>query len=366
MNSRKLKAIIRISASVRAMRRSLCRPRTWPPRLTAYSLGRPRRERVLVVLQLAPFFRCRARSSMCNRLMPRCDSRWSPAAIGGQSNLHFRLWRHIPEVPPWSGSVQKLKRCFPALTAFRTAFVQRGVEFRCTYLLRTPRNSPPHRCAFVCRHLVEQAPIPPQFGDAGDELENQRDCPFATGGRSASLLTVFLPTCSPPLSTNTARATAISAPMMAPSFPFRALLSVIITSDIPDFIRPTPAPDGGSCAARTRRELRQPCGARCKRARNHPRFFFGGRRRAARSARRQSCRRRSEAGGRGEEWGAEGRRVNPKSKSRQQPASLSNNFFGSTGTRSGTARPFPLWRLRMRPGCGAHRSTRAIIIGEER
>ena len=66
VNSRKLKAIIRISASVGAMPRSLCRPRrsrdcmrttsSWPPRLTAYSLGRPRRERVLVVLQLAPPF----------------------------------------------------------------------------------------------------------------------------------------------------------------------------------------------------------------------------------------------------------------------------------------------------------------------
>src|ERR1700722_4054133 len=49
-----------------SMQRSLCRPRrsrdcmrtssSWPPRLTAYSLGRPRRERVLVVLQLAPCF----------------------------------------------------------------------------------------------------------------------------------------------------------------------------------------------------------------------------------------------------------------------------------------------------------------------
>src|SRR3981189_2361578 len=66
VNLRKLKAIIRISASVGAMRRSLCRLRrsrdcmrttsSWPPRLTAYSLGRPRRERVLVVLQLAPLF----------------------------------------------------------------------------------------------------------------------------------------------------------------------------------------------------------------------------------------------------------------------------------------------------------------------
>src|SRR3989441_972987 len=60
VNSRKPKAIIRISALVGAMRRSLCRPRrsrdcmrttsSWPPRLTAYSLARPRSERILVVL----------------------------------------------------------------------------------------------------------------------------------------------------------------------------------------------------------------------------------------------------------------------------------------------------------------------------
>src|SRR5262245_13952902 len=66
VNSRKLKDIIRISASVGAMRRSLCRPRrsrvcmrttsSWPPRLTAYLLGRPRCERVLVVLHLCPLF----------------------------------------------------------------------------------------------------------------------------------------------------------------------------------------------------------------------------------------------------------------------------------------------------------------------
>src|SRR5882724_9476434 len=84
------------------MRRSLCRPRrsrdcmrttsSWPPRLTAYSL-RPRRKRVLVVLQLAPLFRCRARSSTCSKLMQRCDCRWSPAAIGVKATLHFRLWR---------------------------------------------------------------------------------------------------------------------------------------------------------------------------------------------------------------------------------------------------------------------------------
>jgi hypothetical protein len=53
VNSRKLKAIIRISASVAVTRRSLCRPRrlrdctrttsSWPPRLTAYWLARPRR-----------------------------------------------------------------------------------------------------------------------------------------------------------------------------------------------------------------------------------------------------------------------------------------------------------------------------------
>jgi hypothetical protein len=54
VNSRKPKAIIRISASVGATRRSLCRPRrsrdfmrttsSWPPRLTAYSFARPRRD----------------------------------------------------------------------------------------------------------------------------------------------------------------------------------------------------------------------------------------------------------------------------------------------------------------------------------
>src|SRR5438128_9788504 len=55
--------------------------------------------------------------------------------------------------------------------------------------------------------------------------------PSAIGGKSASLLTVFLPTCSPPLSRNIARATAITAPRMAPSVPFRALLSLIINSD---------------------------------------------------------------------------------------------------------------------------------------
>src|SRR5262249_60161265 len=58
--------------------------------------------------------------------------------------------------------------------------------------------------------------------------------PSAIGGRSASLLTVFLPTCSPPPSRNIARATAISTPRMAPSVPFRALLSLIINSDHSD------------------------------------------------------------------------------------------------------------------------------------
>src|SRR5438067_10693950 len=55
--------------------------------------------------------------------------------------------------------------------------------------------------------------------------------PCAIGGKSASLLTVFLPACSPPLSRNIASATAITAPNMAPSVPFRALLSLIINSD---------------------------------------------------------------------------------------------------------------------------------------
>src|SRR5262249_22378224 len=69
--------------------------------------------------------------------------------------------------------------------------------------------------------------------------------PSAIGGKSASLLTVFLPTCSPPLSRNIASATAITAPNMAPSVPFRALLSFIIPPIVPT--RPTPAPDRGSC-----------------------------------------------------------------------------------------------------------------------
>src|SRR5262249_8699259 len=54
--------------------------------------------------------------------------------------------------------------------------------------------------------------------------------PSAIGGRSASLLTVFLPTCSPPPSRNIARATAISTPRMAPSVPFRALLALLINA----------------------------------------------------------------------------------------------------------------------------------------
>src|SRR5262249_20003549 len=84
--------------------------------------------------------------------------------------------------------------------------------------------------------------------------------PAAIGGRSASLLTVFLPTCCPPLSRNIAKATAISAPTMAPSVPFRALSSPILYSA--HFgLRPTPVPDRGSCGGCARAQLRQPCGA---------------------------------------------------------------------------------------------------------
>src|SRR5262245_19613580 len=83
--------------------------------------------------------------------------------------------------------------------------------------------------------------------------------PLAIGGRSASQFTVFLPTCSPPLSRNIARATAISAPRMAPSVPFRALWSLVINSDH-SHLRQRPCrievPAGG-CA---RAQLRQPCG----------------------------------------------------------------------------------------------------------
>ena len=63
---------------------SRCKPRrskdcmrttsSWPPRSIAYSLARPRSERVLLVLEFAPLFRCRARSSVCSRLRPQCDS----------------------------------------------------------------------------------------------------------------------------------------------------------------------------------------------------------------------------------------------------------------------------------------------------
>src|SRR5262249_12963952 len=53
--------------------------------------------------------------------------------------------------------------------------------------------------------------------------------PVATGGRSSSPLTVFLPTYSPPLSRNMMTATAISAPRSAPNLPFEVLRSGIMT-----------------------------------------------------------------------------------------------------------------------------------------
>src|SRR5262249_25138963 len=87
--------------------------------------------------------------------------------------------------------------------------------------------------------------------------------PSAIGGRSASLLTVFLPTCSPPLSRNMAKAIAIKAPRRAPSVPLRALLSFIADSDHSD-LSPTAVPVAGSCARR-RGKLRQPCGVSPKR-----------------------------------------------------------------------------------------------------
>ena len=98
VNSRRLNAIIQMSASVGAMRRSRCRPRrsrdcmrttsSWQPRSTAYSLARSRGERVLLVLQFAALFRCRARSSMCSSLIPRCDS--APRGIPPQDR-HVKL-----------------------------------------------------------------------------------------------------------------------------------------------------------------------------------------------------------------------------------------------------------------------------------
>src|SRR5262245_42310179 len=94
---------------------------------------------------------------------------------------------------------------------------------------------------------------------------NYRCCPCATGGRSLSLLTVFLPTCSPPLSRKKANAKAITAPRRAPSFPLGALLSVIRNLRSSALVGPTPASDRGSCARRTRVELRQTCGAPAER-----------------------------------------------------------------------------------------------------
>jgi len=106
VNSRKLKAIIRISASVGATQPSRCRPRrskdcmrttsSWPPRSTAYSLARPRGERVLLALQFAPLFRslyplargCRAP----RRIMPALEATapipfWCYRVLAGAAEL---------------------------------------------------------------------------------------------------------------------------------------------------------------------------------------------------------------------------------------------------------------------------------------
>ena len=78
--------------------------------------------------------------------------------------------------------------------------------------------------------------------------------PCAIGGRSLSPWIVFLPTCSPPLSTSAieASAMAISAPRAAPR-PFGASV-VITTSDYPHSW-PTPATDRGSCIGSTSKKL---------------------------------------------------------------------------------------------------------------
>jgi transcriptional regulator with AAA-type ATPase domain len=65
VNSQKLNAIIRISASVEAVRRSRCRPRrsedctrttsSWQPRSIVYSLARPRGERVQLAATCTAF-----------------------------------------------------------------------------------------------------------------------------------------------------------------------------------------------------------------------------------------------------------------------------------------------------------------------
>src|SRR5262249_8186818 len=65
---------------------------------------------------------------------------------------------------------------------------------------------------------------PYDFEDGHNHLE-------ATGGRSASLLTVFLPKYSPPLSRNTATASAISAPRTAPRRPFDPLFAMLRSLD---------------------------------------------------------------------------------------------------------------------------------------
>src|SRR5262245_59558930 len=100
---------------------------------------------------------------------------------------------------------------------------------------------------------------------------NYRCCPCAIGGRSLSLWTVFLPTCSPPLSRKNANAIAITAPRRAPSFPLGARLSVIKSLRSSALTGPTPASDRGSCARRTRVELRQTCGAPAQRLTKMPR-----------------------------------------------------------------------------------------------
>ncbi len=71
------------------------------------------------------------------------------------------------------------------------------------------------------------------LGELALALRQQTRSPYfavSTGGRSASLLTVFLPRCSPPLIINTARATASNAPRKAPRFPFDSRLSDMATS----------------------------------------------------------------------------------------------------------------------------------------
>src|SRR4029450_1496635 len=72
--------------------------------------------------------------------------------------------------------------------------------------------------------------------------------PVATAGRSLSPCTVFLLTCSPPMSRKKTIAMATSAPSRAPNCPL--VIIADLQQSVP--IGPTPASDRGSSHARSR------------------------------------------------------------------------------------------------------------------